>query len=137
MNVAWWIGFLGAGVVLGSCAGYSSLGELSNAGGEGGQADGMGGSQSMGAKAGQGHGGTDTMVGGSNGMGATPGMVGGSNGMGATPGMVGGSNGMGVTPGMVGGNNGMGAVGGSGTPDPIPCMTDEQCPATSCAEGDM
>jgi len=77
------------------------------------------------------------MVGGSNGMGATPGMVGGSNGMGATPGMVGGSNGMGATPGMVGGNNGIGAVGGSGTPDPIPGMTDEQCPATSCAEGDM
>ncbi len=122
MNVAWWIGFLGAGVVLGSCAGYSSLGELSNAGGEGGQADGMGGSQSMGAKAGQGRGGTQ-MTGGTQGMGATPGMVGGSNGTGAV-----GGDGMGA----VGGNS-MGATGGGSTP--TPCMTVDDCPGLDCAEG--
>ena len=116
MKIAWWAGFLGAGVAfsasLGACNGYSSLGEVPGGGGEAGTDDEVGGSMSMGAQGGQGRGGTRA-TGGANGMGATSG-----TGMGATAG-----TGMGA----VGGTEmGMGAVGGGS--EPVVCMTDADCP---------
>jgi len=121
MNISRWVGFVGAGVVLGACSGYSSLGEVAGGGGESGQGDGIGGSQSMGAKGGQGYGGTvDT--GGAQGMGARPGMVGGGSSMGAVGGIAVGGY----------GGTGMGTAAVGGTDGPVHCMTDAECPTPVC-----
>jgi hypothetical protein len=132
MNVAWWVGFVGAGVVLSACGGYSSLGEVAAVGGENGDGDATGGSQSMGANGGrQGHGGTGMSTGGT-GMGAT-----GGTGMDATGG---------TEMGTGAGGTGMGAYGGTGMasgggPDMgMPCMTAADCPSAPpfcllCADG--
>lgn len=173
MNISRWVGFVGAGVVLGACSGYSSLGEVAGGGGESGEGDGIGGSQSMGAKGGQGYGGTiDT--GGALGMGASPGMVGGGSSTGAVGGIgIGGYGGTAMGTGAVGGTDGalrcmtdaecpppppFCNVCDDGTPacptplcsdsicviyqpscpsapEPVPCMTVEECPMPVCAEG--
>jgi len=132
MNVAWWVGFLGAGVVLGACSGYSSLGEVPAVAGDNGDGEAMGGSQSMGAKGGrQGYGGTGMGTGattmGTGGTGMGTGAYGGT-GMGAYAG-----TGMGAY-----GGTGMGTGGGT---DPIVrCMTAADCPTPPpicppCADG--
>jgi len=116
VKVAWWAGFLGMGVTWGACSGYSSLGEVPGGGGESGMEDGVGGTgMGMGAKGGQGRGGTRAT--GGTGMGASPGMTGGTAGSEAV-----GGTGMGAVAGT---EMGMGAVGGGAAPA---CMTDADCP---------
>ncbi|HEV8551098.1 MAG TPA: hypothetical protein VGQ57_18750 [Polyangiaceae bacterium] len=144
MNLARWVSFLGAGVVLGACGGYSSLGETA---GKGGADDtGTGGDSSMGAQGGTGNasggrgmgtgmgnvgstgmgaiGGTDEASGG-NGMGNVGNTGMGAQGMGATGGTdeASGGNGMGNVGNTGMGAQGMGAAGGTTEP----CTVDADC----------
>jgi hypothetical protein len=137
MNVAWWVGFLGAGVVLGSCSGYSSLGEVPAVAGDNGDGEAMGGSQSMGAKGGrQGKGGTGMGTGGYAGTGMGTGM--GTGGYAGTGMGTGGYAGTGMGTGGYAGT-GMG-TGGSVDP-PVRCMVAEDCPnghsCDMCADGSV